>query len=1706
MDWDSDNTEPHNLKSVNDTIRSYVEQVVRIAQCERHKTSTAKRTRVTNKNKCISQLNGLVRLWNIKKELEEGQNGETAFTNVARDSIPSDELSSHVEEERTNYDQSFHIRELLLCLRIPLVHESSEIRASTLKTIRLLLSEYEDVNIIQEINLHHLIVRSLDIDLDNKLERIQALKLVRKCAQLGSKDFPLCLARAVVALVDGGAAEGDRLYRSSLFICCELSILHSDIFMKANGIAALTHAILDCSVSRMIDTIIGCLAALHNDPKTRHRARIQLGVVVAPFTEFRYVHNALAPGAAVGPGPGPGPGGGYELGRDPSEEREFRFQCAETAILSMMRTWPGLLQMTEPGAKNGVSHLQALIDILHLENSYVRKKILLLLYEVLNVKAPTDLSNFSMAVESTNSTSFRENWKLAEDFIAKEGVDILPRLAKSRPNLLESHIGYLLAALLKTELPDALVKVIVNASSNELSILATILLGELLQLSYVLLPRELNATTHCLPALLAEVSSKDAVRSNRAAEAVDALHRIYDIKKRGPVANSLFLAEILAGSPKLVGRESFIGDRLHLPANWNELLKHEPAANERVNASIRDSQVNNVTVDPDTAWDWNLITSVFKWPSDVFRLQDTLENRNFVRRVVEFFKPSGNKFSAVELKMSNGKHNKRSKYLAKTGCYLMDFLVSDQSTELSKALDDFLSDIQNNFRALIDAPSTHDCFFSPTRVATTSCQYYFLLVGRLSRSKIGRQALDRHQILHTLSLMLSLRSDLYMKLVVSSLDYSASDWGSQNLLSKALTKESESCRLYATRFLGILIRSRTSYIAQWGINLLVCQLFDSSKAITWVALEILEDACDDKMNLEAVVLAIKTRPLSDLNHLGLKGVLLYTRFLSSNNGFEYLSEKDDGKFLENELKRWNKEFNLKYASLIEELLNDGLSRHQLNETRCYGRRSRESYSVKDVFVPPHLYGQLSQTAAGLEILKKEKSVIDVVNFLVNKCNYTSSSNGMLNDTPGAISVGKSDWTNIKAAIWAIAHISSSSIGAKWVESVGGILAVISIAENCDVYSLRGTAFYALGLTATNKYGCHLLSLHGWCSLRYGRNDQLPINDDWLQYRSHPVGTYLNSDSNRKSIDEGSDAAISSLGTSFSDPDPPFKCSMPDRPFETGYVSSKESENQINEAPTTFTHRDNDGRRESFTSSSRKRLSSIMRSLSLGKEDAKNISDTEVSVNSKSKDREDVRRSFTLPKRIMKIKPRRSLFPKSVEKGKHPNHSLSKDEPGCQTNKECISENKLAPTNQESKIDDGNTINNAQAPYATPEDSSDNGSDKLGSSNPLGNIQEESMSENIVSIERKSVSNLDKHEFKELSSGVKSNMEEISNAIVEKAVVYNTEATGHQNTTSVNNAIGMQESSTIASSSLSSKILSVDRKTLSPIASSTSITAIGLSDSENSRAHDDSARKNELDGDSPETTTTTVPLHVKTFSVNTTRTTNRAMPPVPFRRTGKRAFSESEAQNVSHVTRNTNNIPAAFVYWQGDRTARSEHSYSGNPKNSGTPVQKISLISGSQQATGYPIESPGSGLCTSVTSVSSSGSWADNPGYLTLQDLRKRKRPQLVDNEAMTTVDVMSKASTSGTGIISIGQDHNRHIQRAAPGLFKSADRGITNTAFSSYGSYGVPRRDSIAQTIQNLDHRFKFKPNWYSKRQGKLQPSHRLIAIRGNLSDDLFVP
>ena len=73
-------------------------------------------------------------------------------------------------------------------------------------------------------------------------------------------------------------------------------------------------------------------------------------------------------------------------------------------------------------------------------------------------------------------------------------------------------------------------------------------------------------------------------------------------------------------------------------------------------------------------------------------------------------------------------------------------------------------------------------------------------------------------------------------------------------------------RIYATKFLGVLLRAKAHNVAHWGLDLITAQLFDQeSRIVPIVALCILDEASDDKLNLEAMVCSLQNK---DLSHLG----------------------------------------------------------------------------------------------------------------------------------------------------------------------------------------------------------------------------------------------------------------------------------------------------------------------------------------------------------------------------------------------------------------------------------------------------------------------------------------------------------------------------------------------------------------------------------------------------------------------------------------------------------------------------------------------------------------------------------------------------------------------------------------------------------------------------------------------------------------------
>ena len=72
----------------------------------------------------------------------------------------------------------------------------------------------------------------------------------------------------------------------------------------------------------------------------------------------------------------------------------------------------------------------------------------------------------------------------------------------------------------------------------------------------------------------------------------------------------------------------------------------------------------------------------------------------------------------------------------------------------------------------------------------------------------------RHNVISLLGELLHMRHDVYLKLVITAVDYRHEDWGARaHLLVKGLTGVSEAGRVYSTRWLGVLARLGVPNIA-----------------------------------------------------------------------------------------------------------------------------------------------------------------------------------------------------------------------------------------------------------------------------------------------------------------------------------------------------------------------------------------------------------------------------------------------------------------------------------------------------------------------------------------------------------------------------------------------------------------------------------------------------------------------------------------------------------------------------------------------------------------------------------------------------------------------------------------------------------------------------------------------------------------------------
>lgn len=952
-------------------------------------------------------------------------------------------------------DFGFTYEEIIICLRLALLNEAKEVRAAGLRALRYLIRDTSVLQKVLRLQVDYLIARCIDIQQSNEGERTQALRLVRKIITVNAMLFPTSIANSLIAVGTDGLQERDRMVRAAIAIVCELALKNPEVVAKRGGLSTILKSVIDCQLSRINEALITTILHLLNHPRTRQYVRVdvELEQILAPFTDFHYRHNADTAEGQL------------------KEDREARFLSSRMAIVAAFRSWSGIINL----CKAGNSGIQSLIGLLCIPNMEVRKGLLEVLYEIFRLPVPIVTQDFTEALLSVDPARFQDTWRLSDGFVAAEAKVILPHRARSRPDLMDNYLAFVLSAFISSGLLEGLVEV-VTSSDDQLAVRATILLGELLHMANTILPHSHSHHLHCLPTLINMAASFDIPQEKRlrASAAVNNLKRFHEKKKKGLKPHSLYLDHIIRKSVSSHNRrDSRVHKDIYVIKDTEEALM----------MNLKDSQILNHK--QNLEWNWLLIATILKWPNVNLRNNKDEQMHKFVRRLLYFYKPSSKLYAGL------GLDHVKARQLTVVGCQFVEFLM-DSDEDGQGYLEDLVKDMVS-WLSSSSGMKPERCLQS-NGLLTTLSQHYFLFLGTLSAHPQGVKLLEKCGLFQCLLNLCSVKNqDAVLKLAVSTLDYSR-DGLARVILSKILTAATDTCRLYATKHLRVLLRAGVEFFSSWGMELLVTQLHDHSKAVSMEALDILDEACEDKANLHAL---IQLKPA--VSHLGDKGLLLLLRFLSIPKGFSYLNERG---YVSKQLDKWQKEYNLKYVDLIEEQLNEALTTYRKPvDGDNYVRRSNQRLQRPNVYLPVHLYGQLVHDKTGCHLLEAQSVVPDL--------SYTVRS-PMLDTWEGI--------KQLKAALWALGNIGSSNWGLNLLQEENVIPDILALAQHCEVLSVRGTCVYVLGVIAKTKQGCEVLKQFGWDAVRHSRRTLWPVTPDEIdtqltsELSSVPSTLSLNSES------------------------------------------------------------------------------------------------------------------------------------------------------------------------------------------------------------------------------------------------------------------------------------------------------------------------------------------------------------------------------------------------------------------------------------------------------------------------------------------------------------------------------------------------------------------------------------------------------------------
>jgi hypothetical protein len=902
-----------------------------------------------------------------------------------------------------------------LRMQAMLLSDSREVVAAGYRVLRYAITDRKSLQDIRELHTDCFVILSLVKDSKASVEREQALKFVR--AFLDVKHGVRELSRAIVRIVVAVAGHSDdRLRNIAVLTLAEILVRDPQRVVDAGGMGCLTEALAHGNY-RAAQGLTGAFIYLLDTPQRRKH--------------LRYGHELDAPLATFGAAP---------LTECPDEKsHEAQLRASAKVVTTLIRSWPGIISLS----MDNFASIRSLVASLYLPIISVRTVLLELFTDILRIKPPSWSSSF---LAGRRLTTYARVTNLKSETAANDEPE--SEESSNQRNLVDHFTAVILGVLLHAGLLDALLVAETDALTPILKRKASLLIGEVLKMANELLPESWASKLQVMPDLLTagiQFSVEQRFISIGTLYQVDSVNR------------TLFRSEPSLAHPTRANSVSNIISARK--AEQTKVQQNMQMDEAQFRAMMLDSGVlNSVNF---TKWRWDVIQNIIDGPlRNPKRLDEAIRSTKFLHRLLGFYRPFKWRFSDVK----NTKPNQR---YVRIGCALMGTLTQNPEGVkqlLESKLIRQLAECLAHFDRLSGLTSEQP-IFSVSRLSETLVGGYFALLGALSKDAKGLLILERWKIFNMFYHIIELRDrDDLIKSLLSGMDYTL-DSHLRILLSKAMTSCSKNIRIFSTR---LLRKYATSYsdtnarTTEWAIRLLVTQLYDPEIEVCEVAIKILEQACREKHSLEYIV---KCRPA--LDHLGEIGAPLLLRFLSTSVGYQYLDELD---YITREMDDWFLGRNDSYVAVIESSLARALTDsvpekppQQLPSYQSYDETATAEMPDYGV-VPPHFYRELTRTAEGCKLLAQTGHFDQFAATIADWGLEEEDSETIL---------------KVKGCLWAVANVGSMELGATFLEESDVVRYIVRIAESSEVMTMRGTAFFALGLISRSLHGQEILTEFGW---------------------------------------------------------------------------------------------------------------------------------------------------------------------------------------------------------------------------------------------------------------------------------------------------------------------------------------------------------------------------------------------------------------------------------------------------------------------------------------------------------------------------------------------------------------------------------------------------------------------------------------------------